>query len=68
MEVITPEEFEKRMQDLVDKHLHESEVLFDNIIELLSETLEPLGYEKGIAIDYRVLLAKYTAKIIQPYL
>ena len=48
--MITPEEFEKNMKEIFEKHGDDPEICHDIMDELLAETLRSLGYNKGIEI------------------
>ena len=54
--IITPEEFERRMQDAYDKYsdpefrIYDIEEVHSEMDDILMETLESLGYEDGITI------------------
>lgn len=50
MEVITPDEFTRRMKLIVEEHEDDPEILHGEMDELIMETLESLGYEEGIKI------------------
>ena len=50
MTEVTPEEFEKHMEDIYDTYYTDPEVCHTLMDEFMADTLKSLGYNKGIEI------------------